>query len=167
MTWTFGLLALFVSTGAGFVWGYERYVRSYTLHMRDRLLRLSFAGAVCLSIYAWPLYLVYNHYFVSINNEPLQLPNWIWPCLFGAVVLPWVVGMIVGRFFSKLPRQGSVTSVPTGFDYVLDLLRTHQTVFLIKLKSGTVIIGCPERASATPNKLDMYMCPLFFTGIRR
>lgn len=165
MAWTFGLLALFVSTGAGFVWGYERHVRSYTLHVRDRIVRLSYAGAVCLSFYAGPLYLVYSHYFISMDNEPLQLPIWIWPGLIGAVVLPWFAGMIFGRFFSKLPRQVSITSVPTGYAYVLDLLRTHQTVFLIKLKSRTLIIGCPERASATPNQLDMYVCPLFFQGL--
>ena len=45
VTWTFGLLTILVSTGAGFVWGYERHVRSYTQYMRDRLVRLTFAGA--------------------------------------------------------------------------------------------------------------------------
>ena len=164
MTWTFGLLALLASTGAGFVWGYERHVRSYTQHVRDRLVRLTFAGAICLSIYAGPLYLLYNHYFANTDIQSQQLPFWIWPCLIVSVVLPWVAGEIIGRLLSKQSDQVSIT-IPTGFDYVMNYMPTSQTMILfVHLKSDMVVVGCPKHAAVTPHVLDIYLHPVFFQG---
>ena len=165
MTWTFGLLTLLISAGAGFVWGYERHVRSYTQYMRDRLVRLTFAGAIWLSIYAWPLYLIYAHYLSDPDSKFQQLPGWVWPCLIGSVALPWVTGEIIGRIRrNKLPDSSSI-AIPTGFDYVINSLREHPSITLIvHLHTNMVVIGCPERAATTPHMLDIYLNPIFFQG---
>ena len=165
MTWTVGLLALLISAGAGSVWGYERHVHSYTQHMRDRLVRLTFAGAIWLSFYAYPTYLIYIHYFSDSNVKIQQLPAWIWPCLIGSVVLPWIAGDITGRIRrSKLPDSSSI-AIPTGFDYVITSLKANPSIILIvHLNTNMVVIGCPKRAATTPNMLDIYLSPIFFQG---
>ena len=165
MTWTFGLLAILVSTGAGFVWGYERHVRSYTQYTRDRLVRLTFAGAIWLSLYAGPLYLLYVHYF-DASDKSRQLPVWIWPCLIVSVVLPWTAGEIIGRLKRKQSEQTS-PAVPTGFDYVMRLQTEKSAITLVvHLKNDTVVIGCPEHAAVTPHVLDIYLNPTFFQGTK-
>lgn len=166
MTWIFGLLTILVSTGAGFVWGYERHVRSYTQYMRDRLVRLTFAGAVWLSLYAGPLYLLYIHYFRASDVNTLQLPVWIWLCLIVAVALPWTAGEIIGRLKNRHPESASPT-IPTGFDYAMRLQTEKSAITLIiHLKNDDVVIGCPEHAAVTPHVLDIYLNPTFFQGTK-
>ncbi len=162
--WTFGLLTILVSTGAGFVWGYERHVRSYTQYMRDRLVRLTFAGAVCLSLYAGPLYWLYTRYFRASDGEFQQLPAWIWPCLIVSVMLPWTAGEIIGRLKNKR-SESAYPTVPTGFDYAMRLqTETSAITLVIHLKNNNVVIGCPEHAAVTPHVLDIYLNPTFFQG---
>lgn len=165
MTWTVGLLALFISAGAGFVWGYERHVYSYTQYMRDRLVRLTFAGAIWLSIYSLPAYLIYINYFSGSNVRIQSLPVWIWPCLIGSVTLPWIAGEITGRIRrNKLPGSSSM-AIPTGFDYVITSLKEYPSIILIvHLNTNMVVIGCPKRAATTPHMLDIYLSPIFFQG---
>lgn len=174
MTWTLGLLALLVSTGAGFVWGYERHVRSYTQHLRDRLVRLTFAGAVCLSIYSGPIYLVYRHYSNTSDIQIKQLPFWMWPSLVVLVLLPWVSGECVGYLKNKNVNKekdtkkgkSSSITIPTGFDYVMDHVRddTITVMLYVTLKNGPFIIGCLKRGAVTPHVLDMYLYPIYYQG---
>lgn len=181
MGWITGLIVLISTGGAGFIWTFERHVPSFRQHLPDRIHKLIYSSLIFAVLYALPIYLVYT-YYVSPGN---LLPWWIWLGLIIAIILPPILGEIVGiywdnirscwelilyKVFKHKPERRPY--IPTGFDYVIRSLvnrRKLRPLVFIRFTDTAgdrpyLAIGHLRHASSTPYPQDIYLNPIYFLG---
>jgi uncharacterized protein DUF6338 len=98
---TFEALAVVVLAllpGALYTWGYERQVGSWGITRSDRLLRF-IGGSIAFHVIAAPLtYFLYSKYWVSsVIRRGDPLPWWLWGLIVCYVLVPFLVGDLIGR----------------------------------------------------------------------
>lgn len=151
MAWVTGLLVILASTGgAGFVWMFERHVPSFRQHLPDRVTKLIYSSLIFAVVFGCPIYYASTYvytYYIKLDKRP---PGWVWVGLIVVVVLPPVLGEIIGYYWEKICAiWGSIKvfirrrlfrhepndefkyepkdekwrpDIPTAFDYVIRLL---------------------------------------------
>lgn len=182
MGWITGLIIILISTGgAGFIWTFERHVPSFRHHLPDRVHKLVYSSLIFAGLYVWPFYFVYTSYV----QTKLHPPPWVWIGVIGAIILPPVLGEIVGIYWDRIKPWWETMldklfeydserypSIPTAFDYVVRSLvngRGVRPLVMVHFTDTTgntpyLVIGYLCHASTTPYPQDMYINPTYFQG---
>lgn len=167
------VFVLAVLPGALYTWSYEREDGAWEVALSDRLARFSGVSAMFSVLTAPLIYWMYGQYTGSwADGDTVQLPPWVWFVYAAYVVIPAVLGTIVGRG-AKNRRKWTrfftgPSPAPRGWDA---LFRSPALTgwLRLRLKDGTWIVGAWEDpldddgarpgsyAAGFPHTQDLYL----------
>lgn len=170
MGWITGLFVVLISTsGAGFIWAFEKRVPSLRQHLPDRVHKLIYSSLIFAVLYAWPIYFVHTNYI----RPEIHPPSWVWIGLIIGVVIPPTLGGIVGANWAHIKRNID-TNVPSVYNYILySLARQKVNQKLVPLamihfidtsNSPSIVVGHLRHVSETPYEQDAYLYPIYYYG---